>query len=260
MGMDQEESTPLDWDELERELDAWRRIRRNATLWWRDDDAVSADPRLDRLLEISDGLPIALAVIPGLADESLARRMASEPYVTVLQHGWKHTNHAPEGERAAELGAHRPLDIILDELGRGRQLLSQVFGRLALPILVPPWNRVADCVASRLSQTHHCGLSTSGPRKSREASPRVVQVNVHIDMVDWRTRSFIGPAEAKRRLLEHLSARREGRADVDEPTGILTHHLCMNAESQTFLERFISFTCAHPAVRWQAAGEAFAVP
>src|SRR5579883_1699738 len=253
-------STAVDWDDLGRELDAWRRIGRTATLWWRDDDAAAADPRLDCLLEASNGLPVALAVIPALTDASLTRRIAREPRVTVLQHGWKHRNHAPKGERAAELGAHRPLDMIFGELERGWQLLSQLFDRIALPVLVPPWNRVADSVVSRLSQAGYCGLSTSGPRRSREASPRVALVNAHVDIVDWRTRSFIGATEATRRLLEHLSARREDRVDADEPTGLLTHHLCLDAESRIFLERLVAFTRAHPAVRWMPAGEAFATP
>src|SRR5579883_282812 len=258
--MDKGVSTSGDWDDLGREFDAWRRIGRTATLWWRDDDAATVDPRLDALLEMTRGLPLALAVIPALADTSLASRIASEPRVTALQHGWKHANHAPKGERAAELGAHRPLDTVFDELGRGWQLLSQLFGPVALPVLVPPWNRVADSVTSRLSQAGYRGLSTSGPRRSREVSPRVSLVNAHVDIINWRSRSFIGTTEAVRRLVGHLSARREDRVDADEPTGILTHHLCLDAESRIFLERLVAFTRAHPAVRWMPAGEAFATP
>ena len=40
----------MSWDRLEREIDAWAAAGREATLWWRDDDAVAATAELERLL------------------------------------------------------------------------------------------------------------------------------------------------------------------------------------------------------------------
>jgi hypothetical protein len=249
-----------DWGGLERELDLWAATGGNATFWWRDDDAARADPALDRLLDLRAGLPLALAVIPGRAEASLAERIAGERDIAVLQHGWMHTNHAPKGERAAELGAHRPIDIILDELATGWRAISALLGRFALPVLTPPWNRLTDQIVPRLREAGYRGLSTSGPRPQREASRGLVQVNAHIDLVDWRTRAFIGVPEALHRISAHLAARREGRADRGEPTGILTHHLVMDEESANFLERLLHLTRRHSATRWVAAAEAFAAP
>lgn len=248
----------IDWDDLERELDAWGALGSAATLWWRDDDAHRADPALDRLLDLRAGLPIALAVVPGSLEDSLTNRLARADAICVLQHGWVHKNHAPKGERAAELGAHRPINVLLDELAKGWRLLSALLGRHALPILTPPWNRLTDQLIPRLSDAGYSGLSTSGPRLQREPAPGLLQVNAHVDLVDWRLRRFIGTPDALRRLLAHLSARRECRVDAIEPTGILTHHLVMDRECQDFLDQLVRATRDHSAVRWVSASEAFA--
>jgi hypothetical protein len=60
------------------------------------------------------------------------------------------------------------------------------------------------------------------------------------------------------RLVEHLAARRDGRVDADEPTGLLTHHLIADAETEAFLQRLLAVTRGHRAARWLAAGEVFA--
>ena len=134
----------MSWDRLERELDAWAAERRQATLWWRDDDAVAATPSLDRLLRLSErhGIPVALAVIPALAEQGLADALAQVGPVTVLQHGFAHRNHAPPGMRALECGGAPPLGQVAAELRRGRDRLALLFGARFLPVLVPPWNRI----------------------------------------------------------------------------------------------------------------------
>ncbi len=108
------------WDDLAQELDAWQVSDRRASFWWRDDDAVRVTPALERLLALSDEAetPVSLAVIPRDADDALRDRLARQPRANVLQHGWSHANHAPEG-RQEEFGPHRPLPAMLDELARG---------------------------------------------------------------------------------------------------------------------------------------------
>src|SRR6516165_8382689 len=83
------------WPDLARELEQWQEAGRVATLWWRDDDAATASAELDRLLAAARGVPVAFAVIPGLADDRLAARLHSGSAIAVLQHGWQHANHAP---------------------------------------------------------------------------------------------------------------------------------------------------------------------
>ena len=54
------------WQRLSAELDQWQALGRAATLWWRDDDAETATPALEKLLGLQrrHGVPLALATIP----------------------------------------------------------------------------------------------------------------------------------------------------------------------------------------------------
>src|SRR5271170_1486794 len=84
------------WTDLADELDRWGEKGRIATLWWRDDDAAAPSRRLDSLLATAGEVPVALAVIPALADQALAARLdrSVKTPVRVLQHGWRHLDHA----------------------------------------------------------------------------------------------------------------------------------------------------------------------
>jgi hypothetical protein len=252
------------WTDLESELETWGAGNLTATLWWRDDDAVRATGALDALLDLAAGTPLSLAVIPGrVADAeagSLTSRLTDHGAATVLQHGWMHTNHAAGNAKKAELGADRPLPAILAELTRGWQRLAGLFGRLALPILTPPWNRITPALPPLLPEAGYVGLSAAGPRARREASPGLVQVNTHADLVAWPAHRFVGSAVALGRIVGHLMARRTGAADIAEPTGLLTHHLVQDRETAGFIARLLEVTRRHPAVRWIGAAEAFAAP
>jgi hypothetical protein len=60
-------------------------------------------------------------------------------------------------------------------------------------------------------------------------------------VIAWqRNRSFIGVDEAIDRVTAHLRARREGAADADEPTGLLTHHLDMSEAGWAFAEELVT--------------------
>ncbi len=247
-----------DWADLERELDFWRAAARSATFWWRDDDAVRPTPALDRLLSLAGRTPLALAVVPGQAVEALAERLADCPQVQVLQHGWRHLNHAPFGEKKAEFGAHRPLRAMLDELAAGWQRLAELFGQRAVAVLTPPWNRMSAALVPLLNGAGYTGLSTAGPRRHAEPSPGLRQVNTHADLVAWQSRNFVGSEPALGFIRAHLAARRTGTIDAGEPTGILTHHLIMDRDGALFIERLLDLTRRHKAARWLGAVEAFA--
>lgn len=239
------------WDELDRELDAWAESGRAATLWWRDDDAVDATPALDRLQETAGDIPVGLAVIPAGATEALARRLATAPQFTVLQHGLRHRNHAPAGEKKAEFGPHRPVSEMAAELALGMDRLARLFGPRFLPVLVPPWNRYAPALRPSLAGIGFVGLSAfagSGEDASR--------LDCHADPVAWRgDRGFIGTRRALEPLVAHLRRRRLGLAadaPTGLPTGLLTHHLAMDDATWAFCASLARRTALHTAVRWLA--------
>jgi hypothetical protein len=249
--------TAATWEDLDRELGAWRAAGQVATMWWRDDDAVSATPALGRLLDLAEGTPLALATIPGEADHTLAECVARSPAVSVAQHGWRHVNHAAANEKRAELGAHRPVERIVDELAAGWQRLRDLFGARAMPVLVPPWNRIADLVLPHLGAVGFAALSAYGPRLAARGTTGLFQINAHADLIDWRgSCGFVGSETALGRIVAHLTARRVGSADRAEPTGILTHHLRHDRAVEDFLREFLARTRQRSEVRWVAIAEA----
>ena len=249
----------MTWDGLEREIDAWAAAGRLASLWWRDDDAVSATSALDRLVGVTGSarIPLALAVIPARADQTLFAAISKNRNVTVLQHGYAHINHAAKGMRAVECGGGRPLDEVAAELSLGRRRLTEMYGAQFLPVLVPPWNRIEAALLPRLPQLGFVGLSTSEARPS-EPVPTLVQVNTHADPIAWRKgQIFAGAERVTDALAQHLAARREGRVDPDEPTGLLTHHLAHDEPGWAFLEEAAERLGARHGLRWLTAPEAF---
>jgi hypothetical protein len=233
---------------LSRRLDALGAAGRTISLWWRDDDAALPDPALDTLIALSDRLklPLVLAVIPQPAEPSLAERLArpDAARLTVVQHGWRHANHEAVGARAAELGASRPLEIVLTELAEGHAKLTALFGARFLPVLTPPWNRVDTEVARRREEVGLPGLSTFATLD--RAGHRL---DAHLDPIVWKTtRSYMGD-ERMLMLFDEQVAARTGKA-ADVPIGMLSHHLSHDETVWGFLETFLAAAADHPAVRW----------
>jgi hypothetical protein len=245
------------WESLARELDLWAAEGRTATFWWRDDDAVAPTPALSTLLACTSaaGIPVALAVIPNRATMELAIELRDWPSATVLQHGLSHTNHETPPVKKTELGAARPLQHVIADLITGWNLLEPFD---PLPVLVPPWNRISPGLTGRLPGLGYKGISTFAPRARPHPTPGLLQVNTHVDIIDWHGGGvFAGTAATIAATVHHLAARRSGAADPHEPTGLLTHHLVHDADCERFLERFAAATSQHPAVRWLDARDIF---
>lgn len=244
------------WQALRDEAGRWRDAGRDALLWWRDDDAGALAPSLERLLALGErhAVPLALAAVPAAADASLIARAG--PGVRFLQHGTDHRDRAAPGEKKTEFSAReRPSDA-LERLACARERLARLAGPKWLPVLAPPWNRMADGLIPRLGAAGYRGLSRFGARKA--AQPGLREVNTHVDIVAWRgDRAFVGEAAALDGLLRELSARRQGRVVDAEPIGLLTHHAVLDEAAWRFLERLLETTRAAPGLRWCPAQELF---
>jgi len=244
------------WGWLRRELDAWGECGLRAEFWWRDDDAVAASAQLERLLQISErhAVPVALAVIPAGLKSSLAAELRNQARVAVLQHGYSHQNHAAPGQLKLELGGNCDDEQVLSELRRGQQILLEHFGQRFKAVLVPPWNRIDERIQRALPRLGFAGVSAMRVRKNAWPAPRLLQVNTHLDPVNWRhRRGFIGIYPAIAILVQHLVARRTGYRDIDEPTGILSHHLVQNEAVWRFIDELFRFLGDHPASGWVGA-------
>jgi len=247
------EGGPASWASLVEELDHWADAGRVATLWWRDDDAIAPTPQLERLLHIGAGIPLALAVIPALAEPELAEALAGAPRVAVLQHGWRHANHAYHGKKS-EFPSDRPAAEAAEELAAGKSRLAALFGSRALPVLVPPWNRYAGEFLPLLPRLGFTAISATPSRAAMP--PGLTALDVHVDPVAWRgDRGFVGEPAALGALVGQLRARRLGIAPPERPIGLLTHHLVTDGPTEAFVEHLIAVTAAHRAARWVAVTE-----
>ena len=224
----------FEWRPLADEIARWRERGLALRLWLRDDDASQPTPALERLIAVSrrHERPLLLAVIPARAGPALAARLAHEHLILPCQHGFAHVNHAPAGEKKSELGAHRPLDMVLAELAAGRDRMRTLFGARTAPILVPPWNRIAPALVDALPQLGFAALSCFGPAVSRP--PPLQIINCDLDIINWRGgRVSFPPAELTRQLVAQLAdARGRGGASV----GVLLHHLIHDENAWIWLD------------------------
>lgn len=255
-------STGAGWLALRDELLRWRDAGLVADFWWRDDDATHPTAALQQLLALSAAadVPLALAVIPAGAQPDLLATRAAR--VTVLQHGVSHRNLAPPGQKKSEFPTEEPPPEAVGRLQQGRQTLQSLFGAVALPVLVPPWNRIASAaLLPLLAGGGYRGLSRFGARRAGDPASGLAQVNTHVDVIDWRgARGFVGVQAALDQALRHLQARRLGEVDLQESTGWLTHHAVHDPATWAFLDELFERTRADGLVVWRRADALFASP
>ena len=258
-----------DWSPLRAALCACRAAGTTPRLWWRDDDAVSDTPALRRMLALSNSfdVPLGVAVIPARVEKSLAPAVRGISGIEVLLHGYAHTNHEPDGAKKAEIGANRSLSDSLEDLRAGWHILSECFDRQALPILVPPWNRIHPDIAASLPTVlglPSVGLSPFKPRSTANVGGNVRIANTHCDPIDWKGMksqpagsAFLGTEASLAQIVGHLQAKRRGTVDANEPTGILTHHLVEPEACTDFMKLLFKCISSHSAAGWLTPSDVF---
>lgn len=236
----------------ERQLDAALAATRAATrFWWRDDDAGRDHPRLAALLSLSASraAPLSLAVVPDWLDVPCVARIRAAATCTVLQHGIAHADHAAPPAKKIELGGTADRERLRRDLGTGRERLAESFGNHFLPLLVPPWNRIAPDLVPALPELGYSALSVYGRRAVAEPVPGLRQLNTHLDLIDWRDGSQpLTLSVAVERLVALI------RSDLDEPIGILSHHLVMDDAAFATLDRLLALVLDHPQAELASAG------
>lgn len=243
------------WTQLDIELSSWQAEGLVLPLWWRDDDAITPTAALDQLgkLALKLDLPVHLAVIPKEATPQLACHIAQHSDILVpVVHGWAHQNQAAVGEKKCEFAAHRPIEDSLAEIERGLACLEVLFGDQLQPMFVPPWNRIASGLLPWMAGIGFVALSTFTPRKRVKAAPGLIQVNTHLDPIDWKGgRSLAPPQQLIAQVSNQLRERRLGQADNTEPYGILTHHLVHDAAIWDFTEALLTRLMRGPGEAWK---------
>jgi hypothetical protein len=236
------------WSALLTELDGWAVAGKRLDLWLRDDDATAPSDQLDRLAALAErfAIPVLLASIPMLAQESLARRLEAAPLLLPCQHGVWHRNHAPPGEKKSEFGLHRPTADIAAEIASGRERLHQLFGD-TVPVFVPPWNRIHPDVAAELPRLGFTGLSCfRNFSLGLAGGPRLV--NTDLDLIDWH-HGRVGRQHAD--LLAEMTGllvARRGASETSQPFGLLLHHHDHDRTVWDFLTILLTRLAGHAAV------------
>ena len=157
--------------------------------WWRDDDVFDSTEELKELISFSclNKIPVNLAVIPKKLSNEAIKLIKQNSHISVVQHGYSHTNYANVGEPLNEFGHHRSLDTQLKEIRIGFDKLKTSFGNQFVPVFVPPWGHIADSVIEQLSTIGIKGISMIGHYDMMY--PNLINNNVHIDIHSWKTKS-----------------------------------------------------------------------
>lgn len=228
-------------DEIARRADLGKPLR----LWLRDDDAVEPSAALDRLLSLTaaHAVPLLLAVIPAFTGKALADRLEDAGHASVAVHGWAHKTYAPPGEKNQELGHHRPAEQVLAELGEGFRSLAVLHGERFVPMLVPPWNRIAPEIVAGLPGLGFEALSVFGPEKPAPLK----MLNTHVDIIDWRGTRGGRTTEAVIADLVRVSQ------SWERPIGLLTHHLVHDEAAWDVMASIFEATGQQPDCSWHSA-------
>lgn len=240
------------WYALRQALDAAGECGRTIPLLWRDDDAITATPALDRLLALAEAhdAPLLLAVIPAGVEPALGRRLERAREVSMAVHGLAHRNHAQPGAKPAEFGADRPFADCIAEAAAGLRIARERLpDSQLLPVFVPPWNRLAPRLADTLPDLGYRGLSAvPGP-----PIPGLHRVDATLDPIDWRGSRSLRDLET---MLFALADDIIGRPE--RPIGLLTHHLAHDEAIWGFVGALLSALVKHPAVEVLHPPRAFA--
>jgi len=235
-------------DDLARALDEAGAAGRTVAFWWRDDDLETETAALAPFLDAVGGAGIdpARAAVPGGLDEGAVARVRTMPCARLLPHGWRHANHGGAEAKKSEYGPERPVEIRLDEIRRSWARLSTLAGDRALPIFVPPWNRVAADLADRLGETGLMALSTYRGRPGSDDG----RLDTHVDLIDWRNgRRPLAAAQVVDLIVQRM-------AWVAGPIGLLSHHLVTPGAAWADWAPVWSLIAEHPAARWVSPEQA----
>lgn len=238
--------------ELRPALDRAAAEGRTVEVWWRDDDAVSDGPALDRLLALANRheAPVAVAVVPAALQPSLPARLRGESLASVLVHGWRHANHAAPGAKPSEFTGDRPRARVEDELRRGRDIIVGAFSAGALDVFVPPWNRMAPSWERLLPGAGYAAVSAFGsPIRPEPGS--LVRLDTHLDPVDWRTTRSVASRSVRARALHRALA-------GGGPIGLLTHHLAHDEALWSYVSSVLALLAGHEAVWFRTAAQLLA--
>jgi hypothetical protein len=260
-------------DLLVHELDRWQANGLIAKFWWRDDDAQFDNDAFKRLTDLagSESLPLVLAVSPMLMPDRFVARLNGLRDVSVAAHGYRHINHATAPLKG-EFGPDRPLEVMRREIEELAGEFAVRFPDRGIAMFVPPWHgldsrlisdlarvgfKVLSMFESRVSRglgLAAAQLKTIGlalPRRSIKLRRRSIErLDCSVSLLNYEGPNITGNPRSLEKVLRALWARRLGFLPVEQPIGILTHHLLHDEDAWAYLSQILMVTARHPATRY----------
>ena len=182
-------------------------------------------------------IPLALAVVPAWltgtrADQLFAAAPLKEPLWGWHQHGWRHINSQPAGEKS-EFGEQRPAEKQWHDICLGLKKMTQIFGERLVPVFTPPWNRLPLATLKILQELDFKAVSMTRPFPS-SLRPGIGLRNLRIQL-DLHTRKAKDGRADFLMLLDELSH----VVTKKEPVGIMLHHQRMTLFAFEFLNELL---------------------
>ena len=212
-------------------------------VFFRADDVAVPGGRFRDMLRVFShhAVPLNLAVVPAWLTPqrwlALTKMGAKAPRLWCWhQHGWRHTNHEPQGKKQ-EFGPARRSQDLLRDLDRGRERLATLMGERFFPVFTPPWNR---CTAEVLNHLHRSGYAAvSRSTGSKPACPPGLS-DFSVD-IDLHTRKEVTAVDGWQGLTADLT-----RGLARPVCGIMLHHQRMNAQALAGLDHLLGLLRAGP--------------
>jgi len=215
-------------------------------VFFRADDVAVPGKQFTELIHVfaSHGVPLSMSVVPAWLTKARWKGVKglcqkNSKLWCFYQHGWRHMNHETVGKNY-EFGSDRSVSAIQQDLGRGRERLTNVMQDAFYPAFTPPWNR---CSKETLLVLKTLGFRAVS--RSRGASPTApaglpdFQVNV-----DLHTRKESTASLGWKKLYAEITA-----GIADGFCGIMIHHQRMNENALTFLDLLLERMVAKDAFR-----------
>lgn len=234
--------------ELRKNLALIQAEGKEVRIFFRDDDIDEDEESLVRLLDLflSHGVPLNLAIIPGLLSDATVRLLHTRELwipesLGLIQHGWKHINHEQEG-RKCEFGISRSLAEKFSDIARGKSRLEQAFGPRFYPAFTPPWNR---CTPDTFGLLDELGFTVFSKDQGEDPvqGHRFQNISTTLDLYRWKGGATLKPPDVVVKAL--ISQLRE----LDR-IGILLHHKVMDIAALTFLDQLLTELQHCPQVRF----------
>ena len=208
----------------------------------RGDDVTRAGPAFTTIFKLllAEGLPVVYAVIPALATPSLRRLLTSHPAAGRLfetaQHGLRHKDHSGNRFMRQEFGPARNLRFQSEDIRAGAVLMRRNFGRLFIPVFVPPFHVYNSDTVSAAEKAGLKAISASKQLPSMRAHGPLflpAMINVNDYGVDLKARP-LDPAALKRKTLAAL--KRPGTA-----VGAYFHHTDITGRDLRVFREYLIF-------------------